>query len=162
MDHDGEFPAAADYSNTAFRQLFDRKFQDERIFFVPGSAWHDSLPAGHARPDLDVGQPPAYIHGLAQGENHFAYVSGLNQESGGDIPLIADGFTRTIGLYTDDPSKRGGVWEAEAAIVVRVDGSAKLEKLGKDLRVYESSNGLRRDIFSADYLGKSVRVLNPW
>lgn len=162
IDHDGNFPVADDYSNTAFRQLFDRKFQDERIFFVAGSAWHESLPEGQQKPDMDVGQAPDYLNGLEQGENHFAYVTGLNNGSKGNTPFIADGFTRTTGVYTDDPTKRGGVFEGEAAIVVRVDGSARMEKPGKDFRIYEHHNGERREIFSASYLGNSAKVLNPW
>ena len=154
---------AADYSNSAYRQLFDRKFQDERIFFVPGCARHKSLPAGQTKPDNDVGQPPEYAQGLERGENHFGYVSGLNNESPGNLPLVADGFSETVGVYAKDERKKGGVWEGEAAIVVRVDGSAKLEKPGRDLRVYEKrEDGSKVDIFSKQYGTDPGNVLNPW
>jgi hypothetical protein len=143
--------------------LFDRTFQDERVFFVPGCAWHQSLPEGQTKPDNDVGQPPEYAEGLARGENHFAYVSGLDNGSLGHLPLIADGFSDSIGVYADDEDKKGGIWEGEAAIVVRVDGSGKMETLGRDLRVYDKRNyGKLVDIFSPEYFsGTAVKILNP-
>jgi len=157
------FPVADDYSNTAYRQLFTRRFQDERIFFVPGSAWHDSLPKGRSKPDNEVGSEPAFAKGLERGENHWAYVSGLNNGSPGNYPVIADGFTTTIGVYSDDEDDKGGVWEGDTAIFIRADGSGKLEKPGKGFHVYEVRDGNSIDIFSPAYFGDtSVKVLNPW
>ena len=162
IDEDGIFPTAENDSNQAFRQLFDRKFQDERIFFVPGCAYHKSLPAGQTKPDNDVGQAPNYEQGLERGENHFAYVTGLNNGSKGNLPLIADGFSEQPGVYSDVPQEKGGVWEGEAAIVVRVDGSGKMEKPdGGDLRVYEKKSGQKVDIFGQDYGTDPASVLNP-
>ncbi|MCB1098730.1 MAG: hypothetical protein KDN22_24370, partial [Verrucomicrobiae bacterium] len=137
IDNDGKFPESSIHSNAAYRQLFDQRFQDERIFFVPGCAWHKAMLDGKTKPDNDVGDPPDYVQGLAVGENHWAYQSGLTNEAQGNLPLVMDGFSDQVGVYSDDPDERGGVWEGEIAIVVRVDGAAKMEKLSPDLRVYE-------------------------
>jgi hypothetical protein len=161
LDENGHFPVASDYSNTAFRKLFDQKFQGDRIFFVPECAWHNSLPSGRTRVDNDVGQPPDYAQGLERGENHFAYVSGLDFDSPGHLPLVADGFSETIGVYSDDEDEKGGIWEGEVAIVVRVDGSAKMQKLASDLRVYDDHNGKEIDLFLPANL-KEGKCLNPW
>jgi hypothetical protein len=149
-------PQQAQDSSLTIRFLF----QDERLFFVPDSAWHDTLPRGQTKPDNDVGQPPEYSRGLERGSD-FAYVSGLNNRSNGNLPLVADGFTRTAGVYTDDITERGGAFEGDAAIIVRVDGSAKIEKPGRDFRIYEERNGDRVDIFSPAYLGNSARGAIP-
>ena len=160
IDNDGRFPEGQN-ANEAYRKLFDRKFQDERIFFIPGSAWHEPLPEGQERPDNDVGQPPGYVQGLERGENHWAYQSGLNNGSKGNLPVVMDGFTEEIGIYSDDPKKRGGVWEGEAAIVVRVDGSGKMEKVDGDGRVMEKKDGNGVSIFSKDYGSDPAQLLNP-
>ena len=163
LDHDGQFPASDTDSNAAFRQLFDDRFQEERIFFVGGSAWHDSLPAGRARPDNEVGDPPEYRKGLEQGENHWAYQSGLNHESQGNLPLIMDGFSDQVGVYANDPAKRGGTWNGKAAVVVRVDGASSMHRYSGDGRVYEPVEaGKVVDIFSSQFGTDPVKLLNPW
>ena len=162
IDYDGAFPKATTNANAAYRQLFDRRFQDERIFFVHGCAWHQGLPSGQTRPDNDVGQPPAYESGLERGENHWAYVSGLNNESPGNLPIVADGFSKKIGVYSEDPMERGGVWDGEVAIVVRIDGSGKMEKIRKDRRVKEKVDRKWIDIFSKEYGTDPTKILNPW
>ena len=164
IDEDGVFPTAEDNANSAYRQLFDRRFRDERIFYVSGCAWHDSLPEGQKKPDQKVGTAPDYAEGLQRGENHWAYVSGLNNGSPGNLPVIADGFSTKPGVYTDDPEKRGGVWEGDHAVVVRVDGSARLEDLSREHRVLEkTASGGKVDIFSAEYFGGTrAKILNPW
>ena len=162
LDHDGKFPAADRSSNGAYRQLFNRKFQDERIFYVSGCAWHQSLPEGITKPDNEVGQPPGYTLGLERGENHWAYTTDLGVDSMGYLPLIMDGFSETVGIYAPDAAAKGGIWEGKA-IVVRVDGSAKMEKLAPDLRVYgKNANGTKVDIFSRDYGTNPAKLLNPW
>ena len=163
IDHDGAFPmpVSTGDSNSAFRKLFDRKFQDERIFFVAGSAWHDSLPDGQLRPDNDVGQPPNYIQGLERGENHWAYISGLTNDSKGNLPIVADGFSDVPGVYSDDHDKRGGVWKGKKAIVVRLDGSAKFERPDGKQRIVEKKNGANGDIFSPAYGVAKGSIHNP-
>lgn len=161
LDHDGAFPTAAADSNSAYRQLFDARFQDERIFFVPGCAWHSTLPEGQIKPDNDVGALPLFDQGLSKGENHWAYQNGLGNESNGKLPLVMDGFSDQPGVYADEPDERGGIWEGEVAVVVRVDGSGKLERLGKDFKVYEKKDGEPVNIFSEEYETKPEKLLNP-
>ena len=162
IDFDGKFPSSSTNSNVAFRQLFDQKFQTERIFFVRGSAWHNALPEGQTKPDNDVGSPPDYAQGLSSGENHWAYQSELTNDSPGNLPLVMDGFSDRLGVYSDDLEKRGGVWEGDVALVVRIDGSAKMEKLKGDFRVYEEVDGKQVDIFSREYGTDPAKLLNPW
>ncbi|MCB1098105.1 MAG: hypothetical protein KDN22_21215 [Verrucomicrobiae bacterium] len=162
IDNDGEFPSGGENSNAAFRQLFDRKFQGERQFFVHGSAWHNTLPSGRLMPDGVVGDPPNYDRALERGENHWAYVSQLNSDSKGNLPIVMDGFSDVPGVYSDNSEERGGVWEGVRAVVVRVDGSSKLAAYGDDLRVYEKVDGMEVDIFSKEYGTESANLLNPW
>jgi hypothetical protein len=91
IDYDGQFPRAGDDSNSAYRQLFGSGFDDERLFYVPGSAWHDSLPEGAKVPNGEIGTAPDFNKALEEGENHWAYVNGLNNGSRGTLPLIVDG-----------------------------------------------------------------------
>jgi hypothetical protein len=42
------------------------------------------------------------------------------------------------------------------------DGSAKMEKLAADLRVYEKGKGKKLGIFSRDYGTDPAQLLNPW
>ncbi|MDA0813471.1 MAG: hypothetical protein O3C21_13915 [Verrucomicrobia bacterium] len=86
----------------------------------------------------------------------------MNSESPGILPIVADGFSETPGVYSEDPMTKGGVWEREAAIIVRVDGSAKMEKPdAADFRVYEKRSGQKTDIFSVDYGIDPAQILNP-
>ncbi|MDA0811205.1 MAG: hypothetical protein O3C21_02270 [Verrucomicrobia bacterium] len=160
FDNDGLLPVGTESSNEAFRKLMDRKFQDERIFFVKGSARHDSLPNGQAEPDNIIGDAPGFDRALEHGENHWAYLSGQNTGSKGDLPMIMDGFSGVKGIYAADPKSRGGRWSGRA-IVLRSDGSCKLEPLGADWRVYDSVGGKRVDIFSSDYGTDPAQLLNP-
>jgi hypothetical protein len=105
-DHEGRFPEGVTNSNEGFRKLFPDYLQEETLFFVAGSGWHDAAPG--RKPDNDIGTPPAFQKTLQPGENHWAYVTGLGTQSNGDLPLIADGFVEGVpGTYTDDPSKKG-------------------------------------------------------
>jgi len=131
-DHDGRFPKATTYANDAFRHLFRAYLIEEKLFHVPGSAWHAAT-GGHG-PDNIIGLPPdwASTEALKSGENHWAYVSGLRTTSDSRLPLIADGFVDgSPGTYTDDPSQKGGVWKGRFAIVVLVSGAADRYPLSK-------------------------------
>ncbi|MEZ5330152.1 MAG: hypothetical protein R3F19_34330 [Verrucomicrobiales bacterium] len=161
MDHDGAFPGGVNDANAAYRQLFASQMVDESMFYVPGSAYHKTLPAGQTRPDGDIGESPMFNKALERGENHWAYVSGLSNQSESNLPIIADGFSQTPGVYSDDPMEKGGVWVGEAAIIVRVDGSAKMEKPdAADFRIYEKRSGQKTDIFSVNGIDPA-QILNP-
>ncbi|MDA0813472.1 MAG: hypothetical protein O3C21_13920 [Verrucomicrobia bacterium] len=60
MDHDGAFPGGVNDANAAYRQLFASPMVDESMFFVPGSAFHKTLPAGQTGPDGVIGEAPIF------------------------------------------------------------------------------------------------------
>ncbi len=131
-DNDGAFPSvpkAADGSegtgdiadaNAAFRWLVPDYIQSEAIFWLAKSGW-----CNKKAPDENTASGSA----LAGGENHWAYVRKLSDTSKPALPIIADGFSSTVGEYSEDETAPGGVWKAKAAIVVRVDGSGKVERI---------------------------------
>jgi prepilin-type N-terminal cleavage/methylation domain-containing protein len=150
QDYDGAFPTSENSSNEAYRKLFPDYMEDEKSFFVPNSAWHQGAKGG--RPDGDIGSKPDFAQCLERGENHWAYMSGLNSSSSALIPVIADGFTETVGTYTDNPMKKGGVWKGTKAIIVYMDGSTKQELINKSsFKVMKTKAGQDVDLFSSQY-----------
>ena len=159
-DHDGEFPIGEHDSNEALRQLIPRYVEDEKPFYVAGSAWHTAPQHGELGPGPDnlIGDPPDYPRALEEGENHWAYVSGLNNHSDERLPLLADGFSYIVGTYATHPSRRGGVWRGSKAIVTYADGSTRSEFIDpKTLRVLK--NG--RDLFDPASIPPGTKILNP-
>ena len=77
QDYDGAFPTAENSSNEAYRRLFPDHMEGEKSFFVANSAWHKGAKNGRG-PDEDIGTKPDYAQCLERGENHWAYMSGLN------------------------------------------------------------------------------------
>jgi len=128
------------YANDAFRNLVPRYVPTEKVFWFPKDGYCD------ATPPKDNHSVMADI--LAAGTNHFAYVSKLNETSPPAWPLLADGFSATKGVYSITPGAEGGVWKGKAAIVVRVDGSAKVENLTPSYKVFDYTGGASKaDIF---------------
>jgi len=127
VDQSGTYPVAENNSNEAFRQLMPNYIDNEKPFYVGASAWHQAAKGG--KPDEDIGNAPEYQQALERGENHWAYISGLNNTSTSSIPIIADGFTDTPGVYTNIPNQKGGRWKGTKAIMVYLDGQAKPEAL---------------------------------
>jgi prepilin-type N-terminal cleavage/methylation domain-containing protein len=153
-DNDGNFPM--DYNtttlepnfaqlpanaNVAYRQLIPQYTQSETIFYVPKSEWTPSPPDQNISTESDK---------LKAGENHWAYVPDLTDTSNPSFPLVADGFSTTVGVYAVKETDEGGVWKGKKAIVVRVDQSASIERVGTDLKVYGRTGGTSgpEDIFS--------------
>lgn len=164
FDEDGIFPIGSVDSNSAFRMLFDRHYYPELedAFDVAGSSFHHKIPSGEfGPPDCDVSDGRKLVLNEG-GDNHWAYVNGLTLDSGDQLPIVADGFSLVPGVYSADKNHRGGLWEGKAAIVIRVDGSGKIEKPdSRDGRVYEEVRDKDVDIFSYDYLPATSEVLNP-
>ncbi len=152
QDNEGSFPVAENSSNDAFRKLFPDQLREEKPFYVPNCAWHQSARNGRG-PDDDIGNKPDYQQCLERGENHWAYLSGLNMTSTSNLPLIADGFTETKGQYTDVPNKKGGVWKGSKAIIVTVSGSAKTENLkaSENFKPMAIRGGQKVELFSTAY-----------
>ncbi len=152
-DNDGAFPISDSDANDAFKELFVGVYiETEKPFYVAGSAWHQGTP-GNRGPDDDIGSKPDYTQCLERGENHWAYLSGLNTSSSSKMPVIADGFTDTVGSYTDNPTKKGGVWKGQKAVIVYLDGSAKQEKLDprNSFKPMVTKSGQQVELFSSAY-----------
>jgi hypothetical protein len=160
MDQDGLFPDGENVygeeindSNAAFRDLMDYVDGDERIFSVSGSAWGAGAD--------NVTTSPSDM--LQSGENHFSYVAGLRSSSKGLWPVVVDG-TNGSGTYGSVEGEKGGLWRGKKAIVVRVDSSAKAERLrGEDGERYipkhDDPQGNALSVES--YMGSAARLLNP-
>jgi len=168
-DHEQTFPTSKDQdssdtptpisnANEAYANLVPKYLGTEKTFWVSGSGWCKPV-----APDENTSAGNC----LVAGENNYAYVSGLNQTSTGSFPLIADGFVDgSIGTYSINGNAAGGVWKAEVAIVIRVDGSAAREVVRSiDQKVYGRTGGATSaDIFapSANWLDATKNVIyNP-
>jgi type II secretory pathway pseudopilin PulG len=137
VDHDGGFPnkePAEDYgvaddltsankSNDAFWWLLPIYLTTEGIFGVPRSAWSLAPPDNKLDPDGSAER----VETLKQGECAYLYVTGLNDASSPDFPLIADaGTAEEVTVYTKVNNQRGGVWRGKRAIILFVDGSGRI------------------------------------
>ena len=167
QDHDGNFPCKTidgdefTNSNQAFRELFRSGILDhEGWLFVRGSAWHGGL----AKPDFrSIGTVETnFAEAAAKYENHWAYVSGLNSKtSDPNTPLFMDGFSEKIGEWSEDSTKKGGIWERKFAIIVTVSGSVKQVKLDKEGRPMEWVNGKWINLLDLIPKTPGVKILNP-
>ena len=177
-DNNGNFPSktpAADYtagvdlavggaSNDAFWWLFPNYLQSEDIFVVPGSKWSTGVDN-----KIDAANAAARVETLktGAGENNYAYVGGLTDTSNAAFPLIADGFSTTVGTYDTSKSNKGGVWAAKKAIVVFCDTSGQILKVdattkqvkrpGHTYSIFDTTSGTAND----PWLVAANPVLNP-
>ncbi|MEO7932519.1 MAG: type II secretion system protein [Chthoniobacterales bacterium] len=174
-DFDGTFPKFSTYtatsgafdtgeiidSNAAFKQLIPQYVPSEKIFAVKKSAWSPNSP------DENIGTTPGDAARLAKGENSMAYVTNLTDTSNGSFPLVADGFSDAVGIYSAQQTEKGGVWEGKKAIVIRVDQSGKVETVrSTDFKVYGpvgTAGGATGDIFatSSTWLSATQLPVNP-
>ena len=165
QDHDQEFPTAQQYSNEAFRELFKVHLLEggsgERVFGIPGDAWHNTSASGEG-PDGKIGAPPEFSQALERGECAWSYVSGLETCSRADLPLIANGFTESLGVYTDTKSSKGGVLSGEHAVYVTVGGSAKVASLSSDYRIVDKQDIKTVDVFSKEWGTNPDDIKNPF
>jgi prepilin-type N-terminal cleavage/methylation domain-containing protein len=162
LDGGGAFPISEKSSNEAFRELFKKPFgADEMQFYIPGDPYHNS--AKDHKPDGDKGREPDYAQALETGECAFAYVSGLTESDEGRIPLLANGFGPSPGVWSRVKTERGGVFQGKYAVVCRVTGSVSIHAL-KDgelmIKEYWKGAGQEVNIFSPDFDTPST-ILNP-
>ncbi len=160
--------ARVDSSNAAFAQLIPDYIPNEDIFWLTKSAWCTVTPPDNRMDAGDVFTPNLT---LANGENEWAYVLGLNDTSNPSFPVIANGFTNggeTTHVYTADESLPGGVWKGKNSIVVRGDTSGSVMKVDRSTLTVVGPNGGQTDgdIFSTanganGWLGTSNIVVNP-
>lgn len=139
-DHDGDFPnkePGADYanaeeltsaskSNDAFWWLFPVYLTRKDIFTVPGSAWSPN-PADNK---LDRPGSVERVETLRQAECAYLYVTGFNDTSNPEFPLLADARTaRDVTVYTKNRSEKGGVWGGKKAVILFVDGGGRIMRV---------------------------------
>lgn len=133
-DHEGEFPVYTDAidrtnkiatSNAALEALMPKYTKSKAIFTNPQSAWCKGGSGGTA--------DSSNQYKVLQGESDWSYVRGLNDISDSRWPILATAFADSQGTYTNQTSKKGGVWEASDAIVVNVDTSARMVSDGSGL-----------------------------
>ena len=164
QDHNQEYPTARQFSNEAFRELFKAGLivdgSGEEIFAIPGDAWHNNSPAGKG-PDGIIGPAPNFPLALTRGECAWAYVSGLDTASNGSLPLLANGFTESLGVYTADKFRKGGVFQGTKIVWVTVAGSAKSYDLSGDFRLLEKKGGKAMDVFSKEWGTNPDDIKNP-
>jgi prepilin-type N-terminal cleavage/methylation domain-containing protein len=134
-DHDGVFPNLNGWvdpnaafpagipnvtSNQVLASLIPAYTQQEKIFYLAGSAWSTDT----GGPDEDTVLAAAR---LDAGSNNFAYMWGLNDTANPSYPLIFDAPAPGGTAYVTNPAQQGGVWKAKKAIVVRCDNSGTVE-----------------------------------
>ncbi len=160
QDHDGAYPSETSdtgekimNANDAFRCLFPNYLQNEKIFMVAGS------PVGKTA-DNNISSPAAI---LKAGENHWAYISGLNTTSNSEWPLVVD-HTDGSGTYGLKETEAGGTWGGIKAIVVRVDTSSSavlLAGLGSRRYIARTDDKSKNLLNVSDYAGQGAKLLEP-
>jgi type II secretory pathway pseudopilin PulG len=155
QDHSGEFPAGQDInsSNDAFRTLFPDYTQVEAVY-AEGPSAVGKLADNKIEPESRI---------LERGENHWAYVAGLNDTSNSLWPLVVD-HTDGSGYYTNVEGEKGGTWRGTKAIVVRCDSSAVALRLsGKGAKRFmpRHDDDQKNALTVGEYMGKDVRLLEP-
>jgi len=159
LDNGGSFPEG-ESANVAYRELFTKDLgADEMQFYIPNDPYHKSAPG--QKPDGDKGRAPEYAQALEQGENAFAYVSGLSNSDEGRLPIIANGFAGAAGTWAKSKTEKGGVFQGKYAVVCRVSGSSQAHELKDGVyEVKEKNGGAEVNIFSSDFDTPST-VVNP-
>lgn len=160
-ENGGDYPEG-DTANLAYRELFKANAgADEKQFYISGCAYHD--PATEKGPDGDIGRAPEFNQALETGENAFAYVSGLTASDEGRLPIIANGFAGTPGVWSKNKKDRGGVFQGKYGVVGRISGACSAVELkGDDLMIKERAEGQEVNIFTESYYGDATpNVVNP-
>ncbi len=174
-DHNGSFPSGQDQdftndptniapvtdANQAYANLIPTYVQNENPFSIASSKYCKNSNGGTVVPANNVNsQDRTQI--LKVGVNTFAYVLGLSDTSNANYPIIADGFSGGAGVvanpvYSKDQNAFGGVWSGKTAIIVRCDGSARVEVVNQgDLAVH------RTDVAGANMFVSNANQDNPW
>jgi prepilin-type N-terminal cleavage/methylation domain-containing protein len=161
QDNNGIYPttepvggSSLTYANDAFRNIVPQYVPQEKIFYLAKSAWTPQPPDENT----------SGANCLQSGENNFAYVTGLSDSSNPSYPLIADGFSSTVGSYASPLSAtvKGAVWGGKNAIVIYCDGSGQVQTC-KSLAVFGPVGaGSTGNIFSTSTTWMpSSQILNP-
>lgn len=161
-DNNGQFPEARLSSNEAFRQLFVKRYLEEDAgFAISNDPWLNNAPNGNKRPDNDIGEAPDFAKALQPGECSWAYVTGLTTASEPTLPIMANAFSETLGVYSKDRTKKGGVFQGEKAVWISAGGTAKVADLKDNLMIIERRSGRDLNVFQSDWGTKPENVKNP-
>ena len=165
QDNDQAYPEATQASNDAFRELFKKRLLDsggEKLYSISGDPWHANSPSGDRKgPDNEIGSEPEFQQALSTGECCWAYTTGLDTASESSTPLLANAFTESVGVYTSDKKKKGGVFSGLKNAWVTVGGSAKTSDLSADYKCMEKKGSKMVDVFSNDWGTNPDDVKNP-
>lgn len=77
------------------------------------------------------------------------------------LPLLANAFTESLGVYTADKTHKGGVFRGEKCAWVNVAGSGKVGLLSPDFHLREIKDGRKTDIFSKAWGTNPDNLKNP-
>jgi prepilin-type N-terminal cleavage/methylation domain-containing protein len=161
-DYDGAYPLKKNTydeeivtSNDAFRSLIPTYLDNEKVFTATGSKT-----GGSADNKMDTA---AQI--LEAGENHWAYISGLNSGSNSNWPLIVD-HTDGSGTYSKKENTLGGTWVGTKTAVIFTDGSARLVPLlgnasGETRYLPRFNDTSKNSLLVEEYMGDGVKLLEP-
>jgi prepilin-type N-terminal cleavage/methylation domain-containing protein len=140
-------------SNDVFRGLVPNYVDNERVFSVPTSK------AGGTA-DGDVSSVSTI---LARGENHWAYIDGLNVTSNSTWPLIVD-HTDGNGNYLVKENTLGGTWKGTKAVVFYADSSARIVPLlgtGEKRYLPRIDDKTKNALNVSEYMGDTAKLLEP-
>jgi hypothetical protein len=123
-DHGGAYPEAGCTSNAVFRLLFDAgilEVDGEMIFGCDRSPFV---------PDENIGRAPDFAQAPEPGENHWAMVAGLNDQSPGQWPVILENpvtpaWPPAWNMDAAGNPVKGRAWKSGTIIIARNDGSVE-------------------------------------
>lgn len=129
-DYDGKFPTnllgpdqkvtdtPPSSANETLAQLIPEYIPDEKIFWLP-------LDRGYC----NAQEPDGAVPWLGAGENHWGYITNLDEKSDSRFPLIVDSTVAGGLTYSASQEIGGGTWKGRKAIVIHVDGSGGIENI---------------------------------
>jgi len=168
-DNDGRFPFArldgtplgpSDFSNRALENIMPMYSTTKKIFINKTSAWCRN-------PAVDK-SADSYV--LKRGQNDWNCVVGLTEKNPPHWPLFMTATISATDLtYTNDTDAKGGVWGGTHAVIVYVDGSARVEPCDGSVNVAGKTKTFPKrpdtgtSIFTATpaWLGPGTFILAP-
>ena len=131
------------------------EMDSEKPFYVAGCAWHGNGQTKTGGDNFHERSKPQGI-ALEPGANHYA----VNKDSRFEprYPMLASGFSSTVGQYAMEKADLGGIWEGKTAVIIYGTGDAEIVKLDLSGKAIKDMGGRSIDLF--DYQGK-VQMVNP-
>ena len=131
------------------------EMDSEKPFYVAGCAWHGNGQTKTGGDNFHERSTPQGI-ALEPGANHYA----VNKDSRFEprYPMLASGFSSTVGQYAMEKADLGGIWEGKTAVIIYGTGDAEIVKLDLSGKAMKDMGGRSIDLF--DYQGK-VQMVNP-